>query len=123
MTGLLFVYGTLSPGQLRWPALAPFVVGEGRRACAAGLLYDTGYQYPAARFGGDGMIQGQVFQLTDVQRALDELDLVEGAVELLYERVQVLTSAGEAWAYECVEDRLLGTPIEHGDWLLWCAAR
>lgn len=121
MTGLLFVYGTLAPGQQRWPALAPFVVGDGRPAAAAGLLYDTGYQYPAARFGGDGTIQGQVFELTDVPAALDALDLVEGAVELLYERVQVETSAGSAWAYECIDERLVGTPIEHGDWLRWRA--
>jgi gamma-glutamylcyclotransferase (GGCT)/AIG2-like uncharacterized protein YtfP len=121
VNGLLFVYGTLAPGQQRWPALAPFVVGDGRAATASGLLYDTGYQYPAARFVGGGSIHGRVFELTDVQRALDELDLVEGAVELLYQRVQVLTSAGAAWAYECVDDRLLGTPIEHGDWLRWCA--
>jgi len=25
----LFVYGTLRPGQQRWPFLAPFVVDEG----------------------------------------------------------------------------------------------
>jgi gamma-glutamylcyclotransferase (GGCT)/AIG2-like uncharacterized protein YtfP len=121
VNGQLFVYGTLAPGQQRWPALAPFVVGEGRPATVEGLLYDTGYEYPAARFGGDGTIHGRVFQLTDVQRALDELDVVEGAVELLYERVQVVSSAGAAWAYECVDDRLLGTLIEHGDWLRWCA--
>jgi hypothetical protein len=35
----LFVYGTLQPGRLRWPALAPYAAGH-RPAAVPGRLYD-----------------------------------------------------------------------------------
>src|SRR5690606_16989747 len=38
----LFVYGTLRPGDVRWPMLAPWVVDDGRDDTVAGLLFDTG---------------------------------------------------------------------------------
>ena len=50
----LFVYGTLRPGEVRWRHLAPFVVGDGIDTTVAGDVYDTGLDYPAAKFGGDG---------------------------------------------------------------------
>ncbi|HQZ34525.1 MAG TPA: gamma-glutamylcyclotransferase [Ilumatobacteraceae bacterium] len=117
---LLFVYGTLQPGEVRWQHLAPFVVGEGREAFVAGELYDTGLDYPAAIFGGDAHIHGRVYPLDDGQLtdALAHLDEVEGAVRGLYERVSVVTGEGEhAWAYQCGEQALLRTRIESGDWL------
>lgn len=116
---LLFVYGTLRPGEVRWRHLAPFVVGEGREACVAGDLYDTGLDYPAAMFGGEHRILGRVYQLDKVQldAALAHLDEVESAVLGVYARVQVTTDAGEmAWAYQCGDPALLGTRIESGDW-------
>ena len=117
---LLFVYGTLRPGEVRWQHLAPFVVGEGREAAVAGELYDTGLEYPAAMFGGETHILGRVYVLDDGQltTALAHLDEVEGAVRGLYARVSVLTTEGEAaWAYQCGEQALLRSRIESGDWL------
>ena len=117
---LLFVYGTLQPGEVRWQHLAPYVIGDGRAASVAGHLYDTGLQYPAAMFGDDGHIVGRVYPLDDRQlaAALEHLDGVEGAVRGLYSRVSVVTSAGEtSWAYECGEPELLRTRIHSGDWL------
>lgn len=115
----LFVYGTLRPGQQRWPFLAPFVIDEGRDDAASGALYDTGNDYPAARFDRPGMIHGRVYSLHPdrLDEALQLLDEVEGAVVDLFRRVHITTSTGsEAWAYEyCGETHFV--EIASGDWL------
>jgi gamma-glutamylcyclotransferase (GGCT)/AIG2-like uncharacterized protein YtfP len=117
VTHHLFVYGTLRPGEVRWVHLAPFVVGDGIDTTVAGDVYDTGLQYPAARFGGQGRIIGRVYELTDLSNALAHLDDVEGAVRGLYRRVTVDTESGHtAWAYECGDDALLVRHLPHGDW-------
>lgn len=49
----VFVYGTLKPGEVRWPILAPFVMhptAGGGEASVCGKLFDTGYGWPAAVF-------------------------------------------------------------------------
>ena len=116
----LFVYGTLRPGEVRWRHLQPFVIGDGIDTHAAGDLFDTDLEYPAAMFGGDGRIQGRVYQL-DVAllgEALALLDEVESAERGGYRRVPVVTGSGHtAWAYQCGEDALLVRRIESGDWL------
>jgi gamma-glutamylcyclotransferase (GGCT)/AIG2-like uncharacterized protein YtfP len=114
----LFVYGTLRPGDVRWHLLAPFVVDDGWPDTVAGALFDTGFDYPAATFGGDGTIHGQSFALLEgsLARALEVLDEVEGVVEGEYARVTVRTGRGiEAWAYAGGEYLDL-TTIESGDW-------
>lgn len=118
----LFVYGTLRPGELRWPFLAPFVVDEGHADSVLGTLFDTGLGYPAARFEPDGTtISGRTYGLrhTSLERALAELDRVEGAVRGLYQRVLVITAAGvRAWAYQFGSDpHIVLEPIVGGDWL------
>ena len=46
---LLFVYGTLMPGEPLWPALAPFALAWDE-ATAAGRIWDTGHGFePAER--------------------------------------------------------------------------
>ena len=115
----LFVYGTLRPGQQRWPFLAPFVIDDGQNGSASGILYDTGNDYPAARFDRLGTIHGRVYALhrDRLDEALHLLDEVEGAVVDLFRRVAITTSTGnEAWAYEycgATEFR----QIASGDWL------
>lgn len=117
MTDHLFVYGTLRPGEVRWQHLAPFVVGDGIDTCVAGEVYDTGLEYPAARFGGDALIRGRVYRLTRLDEALEHLDMVEGAVRGLYRRVEVTTASGHvAWAYECGDPALLVRRLPTGDW-------
>ena len=115
----LFVYGTLRPGQQRWPFLEPFVVDEGHDDSVAGALYDTGHDYPAARFDRDGTIHGRVYSLhlDRLDEALRLLDDVEGAVVDLFRRVPITTSTGlQAWAYEyCGETKF--PEIASGNWL------
>lgn len=115
----LFVYGTLRPGQQRWPFLAPFVVGEGMPDAVAGALYDTGVGYPAAVFGEPGRILGQTYALrrSTLDRCLVVLDEVEGAVAGVYRRVALRTERGiAAWGYEYGSGLEL-RPIPSGDWL------
>jgi gamma-glutamylcyclotransferase (GGCT)/AIG2-like uncharacterized protein YtfP len=115
----LFVYGTLRPGQQRWPFLEPFVMDEGRDESVVGTLYDTGNGYPAAKFDRPGKIFGRVYPL-NIDRldvALTLLDEVEGAVIDLFRRVAITTSTGlEAWAYEyCGEPQF--AKVVSGDWI------
>lgn len=132
MIGHVFVYGTLRPGDVRWPVLAPFAVDEGVADAVAGELFDTGLDYPAARFHDDeaarvdpatpprSVIRGQTLRLhhATAARALAVLDDVEGVVEGDYCRVAITTAGGvRAWAYAC-GDGLDLTPIESGDWFL-----
>ncbi len=115
----LFVYGTLRPGDVRWPLLSPFVEGEGEPDHVRGRLYDTGLGYPAAVFGGgDHLIVGHTFALSGDrrERALASLDAEEGTVAGLFRRVSVTTEGGvDAWAY-AYGDGLALTPIASGDW-------
>ena len=119
----LFVYGTLQPGEFRWHELAKFVNGEGVRTTVAGMVYDTGLDYPAAKFSAASsadVIHGRVYEFDDAQRevALVRLDVVEGAERGMYQRVLVQTAAGPlAWAYECGDDELLVRRLPEGDWL------
>jgi gamma-glutamylcyclotransferase (GGCT)/AIG2-like uncharacterized protein YtfP len=119
MTQHLFVYGTLRPGEVRWPFLEPFVIDEGHDDSVAGVVYDTGLGYPAAIFGGTSRILGRVYRLRNdrYDEALRVLDEVEAAVAGLYRRVIVETAAGHrAWAYAYGSGLTL-TPIESGDWM------
>ncbi|HMS88863.1 MAG TPA: gamma-glutamylcyclotransferase [Acidimicrobiales bacterium] len=106
----LFVYGTLLPGRLRWPLLAPFAVAH-RPATVRGRLFDSGRGWPVAVFDGqpggphgpDGpAVPGVVVEL-HAHRADDAialLDEVEGVAVDLLRRVVVTTLAGDsAWAY------------------------
>jgi gamma-glutamylcyclotransferase (GGCT)/AIG2-like uncharacterized protein YtfP len=115
----LFVYGTLRPGQPRWPFLAPFVTDEGHDDSADGALYDTGNDYPAARFDRDGMIHGRLYplHLDRLDEALRLLDEVEGAVVDLFHRVSITTASGtKAWAYEYGGETTFAA-IPSGNWL------
>ncbi len=117
----LFVYGTLRLGDVRWPLLAPYVASPTPQPDEVdGTLYDTGRDYPAARFGTGGTIRGEVFAIRDerLDECLAHMDVVEGTVAGLYRRLALVTSSGRAvWAYEYGEGLGL-TPIPSGDWLL-----
>ena len=115
----LFVYGTLQPGDVRWPILAPCVADAGVADSVAGRVYDTGRGYPAAIFGADGTIVGRTYRLRAdrLDAALAVLDEEESSVPGGYTRVIVTTEAGtEAWAYEYGEGLEL-TVIPTGNWL------
>ena len=102
MLARLFVYGTLQPGRVRWPHLAPFATGH-TDATARGRLYDTGQDFPAMVFATTDDtaddVPGVVVTLDEARRdeALDAMDRIEG---FLYRRLVVETSIGPAWSYE-----------------------
>jgi len=117
----LFVYGTLLPGDVRFPLLEPFIVDGGWPDRIAGELFDTGEDYPAAVLtaGASSMIVGNTFALleTSLVRSLEVLDDVEGVVDGDYRRVAITTESGvRAWVYEGGGGLPL-TPIPSGDWL------
>ncbi len=115
----LFVYGTLRRGEPRWPYLAPYLDGDLVPDTVRGHLFDTRRGYPAAVFGQDGTIVGDVGRLAldRLAEALAVLDEIEGAVHDLYRRVVVTTANGvAAWAYEFVGEPAFA-PIAGGDWL------
>jgi gamma-glutamylcyclotransferase (GGCT)/AIG2-like uncharacterized protein YtfP len=99
----LFVYGTLIPGRLRWPLLAPFATAF-RPAEAAGHLFDSGRGWPVAAFdsASAAWIPGVAVDV-DVNR-LDEclrvIDDVEDTATDELRRIAIVTRAGDAaWAY------------------------
>jgi gamma-glutamylcyclotransferase (GGCT)/AIG2-like uncharacterized protein YtfP len=102
MTGRLFVYGTLMPGQPRWHLLAPLTTPDRpERAEAAGHLYRTPYGWPAAVFdpATSSRLPGLVITLRNPARALLVLDEVEGTSAGLFRRRLITTTAGQCWAY------------------------
>ena len=118
MSDFLFVYGTLRPGDVRWPLLERYVDDEGEDDTATGRVFDTGLDYPAAIFGGDGQIHGRIYRLNAalLDEGLAALDEEEETVTGLYRRVRITTGRGvEAWAY-AYGDGLDLTPIPSGDW-------
>ena len=88
VTHHLFVYGTLRPGEVRWVHLAPFVVGDGVDTTVAGDVYDTGLEYPAAMFGGEGRIIGRVYELTRLDEARANVPIAEAKVAESEAKVQ-----------------------------------
>ncbi len=99
----LFVYGTLMPGRLRWPALVPFATGW-RPAAVAGAIYDSGNGWPVAAFteDGHGRVPGVLVELDSprLAEALVVLDAVEDTATDELRRIEVTTVDGEAaWAY------------------------
>jgi gamma-glutamylcyclotransferase (GGCT)/AIG2-like uncharacterized protein YtfP len=111
----VFVYGTLMPGESRWPALEPFATGWGP-ATARGHLWDTGHGYPAVRFDDDGAAIAGFLVTIDAERlpdAIAVLDRVEGE-GALYRRVEVATSAGLATSYEWLGSTEGLVPLAYG---------
>lgn len=119
-TATLFVYGTLLPGDIRWPILEPFAADEGVSDAVRGQLFDTGLDYPAAIFdvASSDLVYGRRYELhlDSLDEALRRLDIEEDVVLGLYRRVGVTTEAGvAAWAYQ-YGDGLDLTPIPSGNW-------
>ncbi len=97
----LFVYGTLMPGHVLWPQLAPYATSC-ERVTATGRLWDTGHGYPGVRFHHEGdAVPGVLVHLAPgrATEAVNLLDRIEDEGRL-YRRVEVTTSAGPALAYE-----------------------
>jgi gamma-glutamylcyclotransferase (GGCT)/AIG2-like uncharacterized protein YtfP len=102
---LLFVYGTLKRGGENHPKLAVHrvrFVGEGR---IRGRLYRIkGQPYPGAVPGTSrAYIHGEVYELSNREKVLTELDQFEGTDEGLFVRKLVDVWVGsekfKAWVY------------------------
>ena len=102
----LFAYGTLQPGRLRWPFLAPFAVGH-RPADVARAVprHRLRLARRRVRRAGDGWCPGTLIDLDPARldEALDVLDDVEAtATDLLAaHRRHDDRPATAAWAYHC----------------------
>ena len=99
----LFVYGTLMPGRLRWPILAPFAIAH-RDSLVPGAIYDSGEGWPVAVFGDNGgaTVPGVLVDLAParLEHALPILDEVEDTATDKLRRIIVTTTDGTtAWAY------------------------
>ena len=117
---VLFVYGTLLPGDVRWPLLERYVADSGTADRVRGHLFDTGLDYPAAIFdeGVEAWVLGRRYRLdaARLDEALEVLDIEEDTVAGLYRRISVTTESGaNAWAYAYGTGLDL-TPIPSGDW-------
>ena len=120
----LFVYGTLQPGDARWPILAPYVADSGVVDRVAGRVPGEPLRLEIDPVEAElGVAAEQPLGARAVVRAelLDEalavLDDEESSVPGGYRRVVVTTDAGtKAWAYEFGGGLEL-TAIESGDWL------
>ena len=109
----MFVYGTLQPGEPRWPQLRPFA-HSWAPATATGRLWDTGHGYPAARFDRDGdELPGVAVILTDGCAAVGVLDDIEGE-GVLFERLEIPTSRGPAYSYQWLGGTDGLSPLRHG---------
>ncbi|OLO26768.1 hypothetical protein BTR23_22035 [Alkalihalophilus pseudofirmus] len=117
----VFVYGTLRKGEANANLLK-------RAACIAeqcwtnGLLYDTGYGYPAMKQEPFSRIYGELYTLSeDDLKRLDQLEgYTSGGTNNLYERIEqtVYTDKGTSTAYMYVASKadLLKRKIPNGDW-------
>jgi gamma-glutamylcyclotransferase (GGCT)/AIG2-like uncharacterized protein YtfP len=111
----VFVYGTLMPGQPRWPVLQPYAVSS-VAATAPGRLWDTGRGYPAARFDEPGSeIPGVLIAIAPehMDGVITTLDRIEGE-GVLYRRVEVETSGGPAFSYEWLGSTQGMRPLPRG---------
>jgi gamma-glutamylcyclotransferase (GGCT)/AIG2-like uncharacterized protein YtfP len=127
LTDYLFVYGTLRSSVV--PAPLQSLLGPLTRlgrATTSGVLYDLG-RYPAAVFGGELEIVGEVLELpadAGILAALDEYEGFEpddpqGSLYLRVRR-QVTLSDGQSldcWAYAFNGDVTGHAAIPGGDYL------
>lgn len=127
MLNRVFVYGTLMQGMSNHHLVAPYLIAI-YSAQMRGILFDLPYGYPAV-LDGEGVVKGELIELSDVADALATLDKLEqyhGQIcpENLYDRVirEVIDSNGNvisAYVYlwskpEKLED--IGKRIPNGEW-------
>jgi gamma-glutamylcyclotransferase (GGCT)/AIG2-like uncharacterized protein YtfP len=114
-TTAVFLYGTLMPGQVRWPVLESHVLAY-EPATAKGRLWDTGFGYPAAQFDPDGDdIPGVVAAIAPehLPEVIATLDPIEGE-GVLFRRTEVATSGGWAITYEWMGETAGLRPLRTG---------
>lgn len=95
----LFVYGTLMPGQERWPLIAD-LVADAEPARTAGRLVATPHGWPAATFDGDGNVHGHLLRPYD------------GAWEELFERCDRIEGEGHLFRRVVITVDGPGGPVD-----------
>ena len=115
----LFVYGTLKPGRERWPLLEPHLAPGAPVVDAEidGRLWATPWGWPALTPGADA-VKGVVVELAAdrIDRALAELDAIEGVGSGLFERIETVSRSGvRCWVYEWPNDTAGFEPV-HESW-------
>lgn len=121
MTERLFVYGTLKPGEERWPMIADLVADAGR-ATASGTLVATSHGWPAATFDGEDTIHGQLLQPREgaAEELLERCDHIEGEGRLFRRTVIAVEGPDgpvNAVAYEWLgPDQPPGDRVPDGRW-------
>jgi gamma-glutamylcyclotransferase (GGCT)/AIG2-like uncharacterized protein YtfP len=88
----LFVYGSSKPGQPRYDYIQHYVASETEDS-VTGYLYDSGQDYPAAKFGPGEPIAGWVLTIHDdsVEEFFTEMTQMESG---LFALKQVRTVSG-----------------------------
>lgn len=96
----LFVYGTLRPGESRWPLVADSIRDVGETGMA-GRRLDTGYGYPGLVSDPHETVTGVVLSAhPEAARGLMEaLDVIEGHPDLFVRTLSRTTSGSLAWVY------------------------
>lgn len=99
---LYFMYGTMKPGHVRYPAIDDFVASTTPDS-VAGRLFDTGAGYPAAKFAaGDAEVEGYVLRIR-LDRAAEATETIAELEGNLFRPVTVETRGGTtAVAYEYI---------------------
>ncbi|QCR32806.1 gamma-glutamylcyclotransferase [Lysinibacillus sp. SGAir0095] len=117
----IFVYGTLRKGEVN-AHLLKYATCIEENCWTHGLLFDSGYGYPALLPSATHRTVGELYEVTQNElKLLDELeDYTEGGTNNLYERVEqeVFTMDGVtlAFVYISNNDDLLKEEITSGNW-------
>ncbi|WP_370512209.1 gamma-glutamylcyclotransferase [Skermania sp. ID1734] len=114
------MYGTLKPGQSRWPALAYYVDSTKPVLSAEieGQMWATPWGWPAVT-AGMNIVRGVLVTLRPdrVTEALTRLDEIEGTSSGLFERVAVTTRSGTpCWTYLWPGSTAGFTSLASGEW-------
>lgn len=110
-----FVYGTTMPGHLRYPLIEEFVAAATPDR-VSGRLYDSGFGYPAAKFGGgQSWIDGYHLEIREGREA-EARRAFTSFESGLFDPVTMRTEAGvTVTAYEWI-DSVEGFEELQGRW-------
>jgi gamma-glutamylcyclotransferase (GGCT)/AIG2-like uncharacterized protein YtfP len=128
----LFVYGTLMPGQSRWPQIEDLVLDTQTAILRGFEMYHLPEGYPAV-IEGDGEIRGQLVWPVEGARAelLDTTDTIEGYIPNDNSSLYLRAVAGHGHArafiylYNASQSELVerGERVPHGDWATFVEGR
>lgn len=123
---LVFVYGTLRRNESNHH-LVEDATCVAEQAWTTGLLYDTGFEYPALQQDIKGRVYGVLYEINNEQlQKLDDLEGYSGKGKTnFYDRISqtISTDQGVHEAYVYVVDPLkiemFKTRIDGGDWKVY----